>query len=177
MTSRECLSAEAAITAVTPVEFYSFLDNFDLRDGVINLNKTCRQQNIPFFIVSDGMDLYIDYILKKFNLNDIRFFCNHGILSDDGLKIEFPYHNDGCLRCGSCKGNRIREVVGLERGNIEVIFIGDGLSDICAVPESDIIFARGDLLEYCRNHNFTAIEYQNFFDILNWLKDSGRIAG
>lgn len=162
---------------VTPQEFYALLEDFELRPGAVDLYRLSRIEEIPFYIVSDGTDLYIEHILKKFNLKEIPYYCNHGILEKGGLKLEFPYENNGCIRCGSCKGERIREIVGGDREGREVVFIGDGLSDICALPEADIVFARGDLLDYCRNRNVAAIEYQDFYDILKWLKDSGRIAG
>jgi 2-hydroxy-3-keto-5-methylthiopentenyl-1-phosphate phosphatase len=56
-----------------------------------------------------------------------------------------------------------------------VVFIGDGLSDICATAHADIIFARGDFLAYCRRENLKAVEYENFFDILNYLRKTGKI--
>ncbi|SYZ74706.1 putative 2,3-diketo-5-methylthio-1-phosphopentanephosphat ase [Candidatus Zixiibacteriota bacterium] len=177
ISSRECLLREAELVKVSPEEFYSLLDSFELRAGAADLYQMSRENKIPFYIVSDGTDLYIEYLLKQFNMAEIPRYCNHGILEKGRLKLEFPHKNNGCTRCGSCKGERIREIAGSRRHEFEVVFVGDGLSDICAVPEADIIFARGDLLEYCRRCNIPAIEYQNFYDILNWLKNSGRIAG
>ena len=57
-----------------------------------------------------------------------------------------------------------------------MIFIGDGLSDLCAVPHADIVYARGDLLNYCREKDINAVEYGNFFDIINSLRESGVFA-
>jgi 2-hydroxy-3-keto-5-methylthiopentenyl-1-phosphate phosphatase len=177
ITSRECLQSEAEMTRVSPEEFFLFLDSFELASGAEEFYRLTRRQNIPFIILSDGLDLYIEYILKKYNLGKIPFYANRGILRDGGLVIEFPYENDGCPRCGSCKGTRIAEIVGRETDKYEVVFIGDGLSDTCALPRADIIFARGDLLDFCRFNGLTAIEYENFFDILDWLERTGRITG
>jgi len=177
ITSRECLRGEAAITRVSPEELFPFLDSFELASGAEEFYRLIRGQNVPFSILSDGLDLYIKFILKKYDLEGIPFYANRGILRDGGLVIEFPFENDGCPRCGSCKGTRIAEIVGREPDKYEVIFIGDGLSDICAVPRADIIFARGDLLDFCRLNGLTAVEYGNFFDILDWLKSTGRITG
>lgn len=180
ISSRECLAREAELIRITPEEFNSFIGDFELVSGGKELYNLSLENEIPFILVSDGLDLYIEYILKKYHLENIPFIANHGVFRNGGIKIEFPYNNDGCSRCGSCKGERIKEVVAKimsSRKEPEVIFIGDGLSDICALPQSDIIFARGDLFDYCRTHNFDAIEYHNFFDILKWLKGSGRITG
>jgi 2,3-diketo-5-methylthio-1-phosphopentane phosphatase len=179
MTSRECLLREASLTRVSKREFYRFLDDFELARGAKEFWEATRAQQIPFIILSDGLDLYIEYILAKNNL-PIQFHANKASLVDGRLKIEFPYGNNSCPRCGSCKGERIKETVAEiaeNREGVEIIFIGDGLSDICALPESDVIFARGDLLNYCQVHDFKAIEYGDFFDILEWMKKSGRVAG
>ena len=69
------------------------------------------------------------------------------------------------------------EIVGPDRSGNEVIFIGDGLSDLCALPQADIIFARGDLLDYCRANKIPAFAYKDFYDILRRIKNSDRFPG
>jgi 2,3-diketo-5-methylthio-1-phosphopentane phosphatase len=176
ISSRQCLLEEAALVRVTEADLHRFLDKFSLREGAPEFYECMKSRGIPFYITSDGADLYIDFVLKKFGLAEIKVFSNHVRLEGDRFIMEFPYENDGCRRCGSCKGSRIRETVGHNREQYRVIFIGDGLSDICALPESDLIFARSDLLRYCRENGFAAIEYESFFDILNYLKKTGMIS-
>jgi 2-hydroxy-3-keto-5-methylthiopentenyl-1-phosphate phosphatase len=175
ISSRECLSKEAAMIDVTPDVFFRFIDQFTLRNGAAEFYHKLKDINIPLYIVSDGADIYIKYVLEKYGMMEIPVFSNRVIISGNKYLMEFPYENDGCTRCGSCKGARIREVISDSGPEYEVIFIGDGLSDICAVPEADTIFARGDLLEFCRQKGIIAIEYKDFFDILNMLIKSGII--
>jgi 2,3-diketo-5-methylthio-1-phosphopentane phosphatase len=177
ITSRACLIGEADLMSITPDQFYSFLDEFQLSPGAIEFYRETQKAGLPFFILSDGLDLYIRYILEKYGLKEISFFSNRGILEKGRLRIEFPFENNGCPRCGSCKGTRIAEIVGREKDRPNVIFIGDGLSDICALPHADIIFARGDLLSYCRSKNYNALEYETFYDILEWLRKAGIFPG
>jgi 2,3-diketo-5-methylthio-1-phosphopentane phosphatase len=158
-----------------PDKIYEFIDKFTLREGAFEFYREIKSRNIPFYIVSDGTDLYLEHILNKYGLSEIKYFCNKGILKNNRLFLEFPYDNGNCHRCGSCKGERIREIVGDDADDWNVIFIGDGLSDICAVPRADIIFARGDLLQYCHEKDKTAVEYKDFFDILEYLNESGII--
>jgi len=174
ISSRDCLRAEAELIRVREKPLFAFFDQFRLRSGAAETYRAARAAGIPFYIVSDGTDIYIRYILNKFGLEEIQFFSNHGVLSGDRLLITFPADNGDCRRCGCCKGARIAEVLGRETEPREVIFIGDGLSDLCALPHADIIFARGDLLHYCRTKSIDALEYENFFDILDWLAGTGR---
>ncbi|UCD17006.1 MAG: MtnX-like HAD-IB family phosphatase [Candidatus Zixiibacteriota bacterium] len=177
ITSRDCLREEAAMVRITEAEFYAFLDNCQLRQGAREFYDAVKSEGIPFYILSDGADLYINYILRRNNLTAIPYFSNRGTIRDNRFIIEFPYENDGCVRCGCCKGSRIREITGSERSQYKVVFIGDGLSDICALPEADIVFARGDLLAFCRSNRITALEYETFFDILDCLRKSGEFSG
>ncbi len=176
LSSRQCLLEEANLVRVTEPELHRFLDDFPLRDGAIEFYADMKRRGIPFYITSDGADLYIDFILNKFGLSEIIVFANHAYIDGDRFVMEFPYDNDGCPRCGSCKGTRIRETVDQERNKFRIVYIGDGLSDICALPEADIVFARSDLLRYCRENDFEAIEYESFFDIFNYLQKTGVIS-
>ena len=171
ISTKETLIRETSLLNVDEKQIYQFLDRFRLRKGARELYTFAKSSQIPFYIVSDGSDIYVKYILKKYRLEEIRYFTNRVKIEDNRYLIEFPYDNGTCTRCGCCKGARIDEIVGGNRDKWEVIFVGDGLSDICALEQADRIFARGDLLEYCRSNNINACAYENFFDILNWLKN------
>jgi 2,3-diketo-5-methylthio-1-phosphopentane phosphatase len=177
LSSRDCLLMEASMIYASLDDIRSFLNSFRLAPGVTEFYAAIKGGNIPFFIVSDGVDIYIDYILRKYDLGEIEYFSNRGIFQNGRMQIEFPHDNRGCVRCGCCKGARIIDLVGENRAGWTVIFIGDGLSDICAVANADIIFARGDLLQFCRSKNLAAIEYEDFYDILKRLRNAGIISG
>ncbi len=176
ISSRNCLLKEAAMLDNSLEDIYTFLDDFKLAPGVADFCKIVKNQDIPFYIVSDGIDIYIDYILNKFGLGEIKYFCNRGAVLNNRLQLEFVYDNYDCQRCGCCKGARIIDRVGKENKDWNVIFIGDGLSDICALPQADVVFARGDLLDYCREKDINAIEFGNFFDIIVCLREFGVFA-
>jgi len=173
LSTRDTLTREASLLNVKKNQLYQFLDQFKLRKGTRELYNFAKSSDIPFYIISDGGDIYIEYILKKYKLEEIKYFSNSVTIENNRYNIEFPYDNGDCTRCGCCKGARINEIVGDHRDRWEIIFIGDGLSDICALEYADKIFARSDLLEYCISHNIKTFEYKDFFDILNWLKTSG----
>ena len=129
ISSRECLRREAGMIHPTYEEIYDFLSEFRLADGAIEFYRTIKSRGIPFFIVSDGTDIYIDHILKKYDLDEIKYFCNIGKIENRTLSLDFIYDNNGCQRCGCCKGARINDLVGSSRSEWEVIFIGDGIKE------------------------------------------------
>jgi len=177
ISSRECLRREAALVHADESRVTAFLARYDLRAGAVDFYRALKKNDLDFYIVSDGLNLYIEYFLARHKLEEIRFFSNIGTLRNGGLTIEFPHDNHGCRRCGCCKGARIAEITEKNRSAVTVVFIGDGLSDLCALPHADMIFARGDLLRYCREQNVMAIEYESFYDILKKLNDAGLMTG
>ena len=177
ITSRECLIKEAQLIKITTDELFEFVDQFQLRAGAEEFYRATIKNNIPFYILSDGINLYIDQILEKYQLAEIKYFSNRASIKNDRMTIEFPHDNYNCPRCGCCKGARIKDIVGDDRSDRQIIYIGDGLSDICAVDFADLIFARGDFLKYCHQIGKVAVEYTDFFDILEYLGNTGIISG
>jgi 2-hydroxy-3-keto-5-methylthiopentenyl-1-phosphate phosphatase len=47
-----------------------------------------------------------------------------------------------------------------------VVFIGDGLSDLEAVHVADQVYARDELLEYCREEGIPATGFTDMEDLI-----------
>ena len=84
------------------LEFVSSRERID--PYFLEFYRFCQRRGVDLKIVSDGLDFYIDAILKKNNIQDIEFFSNVTVFRDDDkLSIEFPRMNDKCEKCGTCK--------------------------------------------------------------------------
>lgn len=174
ITTRECLQREAAMIHTTREEMNRFLDQFRLNRGFEEFVALCRSQHIDLTIISDGLDFYIRYILDRHGMGDIPLLTNIGRLDGGGrLEIEFPFTNRECTRCGSCKGERIKEYRAKQGNPVTVAFVGDGYSDVCALAQADLVLAKKDLEEYCRQHNIAYAPYDNFHDVIGYLKGHG----
>jgi len=173
ISSRECLLREAAMVEATERDFYAFLDTMVLNPGFVEFDRLCRANNVPLTILSDGLDLYIDHILKRHGLSHIPALCNRGRLSDGKLTIEFPYPPGACGRCGNCKGERIAEYRSAYAQPCRVVFIGDGLSDTCAIDQCDVLLAKKDLARYCEASNIPYTKFDTFFDVARVLVEQG----
>ena len=53
-----------------------------------------------------------------------------------------------------------------------IIYVGDGYSDRYAIRNADVVIARGDLVEYCRNNGIEYELFNDFFDVLKALRES-----
>ncbi len=173
MTSREILTREAEMAPVTEDQLDSYLDEFELDKGFVPFADRCRKTGIDLILVSDGLDLYIKKLLDRDNINGLPLITNHGYFKDGHIAIEFPHNNTHCKKCGSCKGERIREYRERQPEPQYVVFIGDGFSDACGTTEADLVFAKKDLERFCRMNNIDYIAYDNFFDVAREMERRG----
>jgi 2,3-diketo-5-methylthio-1-phosphopentane phosphatase len=129
----------------------------------------CKENQIPFKILSDGFDFYIQATLDKFGITDIPYFGNQLVKTNDHYEPVFVYANESCQceNVGSCKRN-----IALSRlADDEVlVYIGDGYSDFCMVEYSDIIFAKSILSRYCNEKRIPHYNFKTFLEIINVLK-------
>ena len=169
ISSKECLIQECRLTRVTRQELESFVDKQELDNFFKEFINFCQKKGLEVEIVSDGLDFYIDRILKNHNLDTkVKFRSNHLVfLNHNKIFPEFPYYEKGCGSCGNCKGYYVRQE--RKNGN-SVIYVGDGYSDRCGAEEADIIFAKRDLLKYCQDNHLQYFEFRDFGDVVRTLK-------
>jgi len=171
ISSRECLIRECEATRVSRSELEDFVDKQKLDPHFNDLALYAQSQQIEMQIVSDGLDFYIERILKNYHLDSqLKIHANHLVFEDQNqIRPEFPYFEFGCGRCGNCKGYHVRHA---KSDGKQIIYIGDGLSDRCGARAADVVFAkRGrDLLEFCRENRIAHFEFQDFSDVLNQIR-------
>lgn len=168
LSGKECLTRQCAMTRVTRKQLEEYSDAQKIDPSFIDFVEYCKSKGYPILILSDGLDFYIQRILKNYKLDFLKFYSNKLLFQgEDKVAPEFPYYKFGCKFCGNCKGYHIRK----NRSPGErIIYIGDGYSDLCAIKEADLVFAKGDLLEYCQQNSLEAFSYENFHDVLEKLK-------
>lgn len=128
------------------------------------------EKDIPHIIVSDGFDLLIEATLGKNGVNDpICIFANTIRDKGNGIDIDFPFQGDDCIFSGVCK-KRIMKA--FKPYFDRIIYIGNGYSDIDAVPEADIVFARSTLKSYCNESSIPSLWYNDYGDIVKMLERS-----
>lgn len=173
MTTRTCLTLEAAMVKASAEEIYRFIDQFEIDGGFVDFISLCEKNAAPVFVASDGLDFYIKYILGKYNLGHLELKTNVGRPENGGLTVEFPHENVSCPSCGVCKGERIQRYREETDGAYRVVFVGDGYSDACAVREADLIFAKKDLEQYCLANKIAYLKYDTFSDVSRELIEQG----
>lgn len=173
ITARECIKSELDLIDNFDFKtFDSYIDKQELDDYFIEFVEYCRINNYEIYLLSEGLDYYIKYVLAKFDLK-LKFYSNTMVIrkSQNGsenrvnLDCEFPYSDENCNWCGMSKRNILINNTDDYENEISV-FIGDGVSDFCVSNYADIVFAKNTLASYCWKNNITYFEYLNFKDVI-----------
>jgi 2-hydroxy-3-keto-5-methylthiopentenyl-1-phosphate phosphatase len=165
--SRDAYSRVSSLFSGTRAELLEFIG----RRGVLDLHfpafyEYCLESGLDLKIVSDGLDIYISAILRKYHLEGIEYFTNLAIFQDGKLSIEFPQMSDECGRCGTCKNGVLNKF----RPDYEsIIYIGDGHSDFCPSKDADLVFAKGILHKKCMESGRSCEYYENFNDVHDYI--------
>lgn len=167
ISSKECLIEECRIATVSRRELAEFADAQELDPFFLQFAEKCFSEQVALEIVSDGLDFYIQRILRKYGLDlKIPVHANHLVFMNEfKIKPEFPYFQYSCGKCANCKGYHVQQ--GKANGR-QIVYIGDGLSDRCGAREADVVFAKTgrDLLVYCQENDIKHFPFGDFSDIL-----------
>lgn len=169
--SRECLSRQMALVQAGQEEVRALLAGVGVDPYFGEFLKTAQELSIPVTVVSDGFDFSIQEILKRSlepdPLKNLPIFSNrlewHGSKPKAIFNTEAPCEH-GCANC------KQRILARLTRPEDFVVFIGDGLSDRFAAKAANLTFAKGKLLQFCRDNRITHKAYSDFKEIRQWME-------
>lgn len=163
ISGKECIQRECeAVGRVNIHELNRIIDAQKLDPTFPPFVEFCKGNNIEMEILSDGFDYYIHRMLAKYGLGELRVYANQLSVEGGILTPSFPYLNPYCNRTANCKGTHVLNNAG---DNQLRVVVGDGYSDRCAVDYADVVFAKGKLIQYCRERNISFFEYSDFDDV------------
>jgi len=170
--SKTCMLLQLGlIQNLTEERFYNFLDSIEIQKGFVEFCTKAEKNNKNITVISDGFDFFIDYILKKENLNHINFYSNKlEILKENGFlkfNLSFPNEDKSCsLGLGTCKCSKVK--ASITKGE-KFLYAGDGLSDRCIASKANLLFAKNSLKNHCAKNGIEFTEFDDFNDILDRL--------
>ncbi len=168
ISSKECLERECRLIKIDQSKLRNFALSQKIDVNFPNFVDLCKRERLKLAILSDGLDLYIKLILGKYGLDQIPFYSNTLSFENGELKLEFPYFDRGCGNCGNCKRYHLNSLKGKDK---KVVYIGDGLSDKCAVRQAEYVFAKRDLRKYCIKENIRHFSFVNFKDVMRTFQE------
>jgi 2-hydroxy-3-keto-5-methylthiopentenyl-1-phosphate phosphatase len=144
------------------------LENAKIRDGFREFLAFVREEEIPFFIVSGGIDFFVHPVLEGLVDRD-RIFCNGSDFSGETIRILWPHACDEDCKndCGLCKPAILRRY---DPQTFHRIVIGDSITDLQAAKLAEEVFATDFLAEKCREYGIRYVPFESFHDIIRSLK-------
>lgn len=146
-------------------ELEKFLEGIEIDDHFIRFCELCNAHGHKIFVLSDGYDFNIETVLKKYGLS-LPYYSNKLVYRPGERRIECPYKNPSCGKCGTCKKKLMDE---LKQDDCQIIYIGDAYSDKCPAGYADLVFAKDVLFNYCLKKGISAIHFKDFGDIISHL--------
>lgn len=163
ISSRECLEREASLASASTEEVCRFVCARKLDPFFKDFVDFTRRRNIEVVIVSDGLDYYIERMLMRSGLGEIEFYSNLMRLVENNVHVAFPHYDRlDCRDCGNCKSFHLENY---RKEGCFIVYVGNGLSDRCPSTRADFVFAKGELLDYCRDNRLPHVQFNNFRDI------------
>ena len=136
-----------------------------VRAGFSRLVGYCQRRGFRFVIVSNGLDFYIEDILKELGMPDIEVFAARTEFNPRGVKVRY-IGPDGNHLQSDFKEAYVRLFISQ---GYRVIYIGNGVSDLSPARRAHHIFATGDLLDSCRRMKVDCTPFHNLADIIKGL--------
>lgn len=155
--------------------------NLELDQGFKDFHQYCVKNDIPFNVISAGLKPVLRKVLDTFlgeeESSHIDIVANEVDITEDGSQWKPLWRHD--CELGHDKAKSVQEArkeaeLHCENGTIPlIVFIGDGVSDLPAAREADVLFARRGLRleEYCQEHNINYIAFDTFADIRKKLEE------
>lgn len=141
------------------------LENFELTKGFIDFYNMSLKKQMDMAIISGGFTNGIYPFLAKYNLESIPVYANSLEFVGKNIKVSFYDKEKNCCLngpCGNCKVKRFNE---FKKKYKKIIFIGDGHTDRWVAQIADLVFAKDELVEFCKKDRVDYIYWDTFDDI------------
>jgi len=160
--TRETMARQFAIVHATREELSDcFRREARMDPAVPAFLRFCKARGIPFEVVSEGLDFYLDELMKVWGL-EVPVRTNRAVFEDGRIRIEYPNADPTCTLCGTCKLDRVFQ---MRVAGYRVVYIGDGDSDLCPAVEADEVFAKRRLAELCDAEGIAYHRFDSFSDV------------
>ncbi len=165
--SKECLAGQLKSIRVTKENLDKYLSKVRLDRYFKRLLRLLRARGIKTVILSDNFDYILDRILKSNGVRRLKVYSNKLKFKDGRLIPRFDFTDKYCGKCAHCKKNNLFANAGKDS---MTVYVGDGFSDICPSKHVDLVFAKKDLLKYCKRNKIPCIPYEELKDVYEYFE-------
>ncbi|MEO8340834.1 MAG: MtnX-like HAD-IB family phosphatase [Nitrospirota bacterium] len=164
ISSQECLSRQIELVQADRETLIQFAGDLPVDEGIIALDRRCTEEGVPLTIVSDGIDLLVEAVLRRHNLLHLPVYSNHLRWDEAGRpSLSFPFAVQECESgAGTCK---CALTLPTDSSFSRTVYIGDGRSDQCVSAKMQVLFAKGALQNWCDTQRITYSPFETLTDV------------
>jgi 2-hydroxy-3-keto-5-methylthiopentenyl-1-phosphate phosphatase len=161
--SKACMIEEWALLPRDRARVERVVAEVALDDGFLPLVAALRGEGAEVSILSDGFGFRADQVGTDAGVPVIT-----NAIDWASWEVRFPNEvtDCECAECGACKRAPIRAA--RSRGRTTVI-VGDGASDVKAAVVADLVFAKGDLADWCARNAIAFEPWDTLADVQRTL--------
>jgi len=170
--SGHCLKKQMELLAIGKKELLRYLSGIKVDPYFKKLLVRFKGQGVRPFILSDSFSFIIENILRNHNISGVKVYSNRLKFLRGRINFSFPHKNNVCLVCAHCKKKNLLRSA---NGGKVIIYIGDGMSDVCAARHADLVFAKGKLLQCFAMEKRSCIPIRNLKDVYDYFNNGKMI--
>ena len=155
LSNYECIRQELASVKASWEEAQEYLRaHISIDPEFAPFVQWCRQLDYSVSVVSSGIEQVIAFFLGSL---DIPCFAHEVEMNPEGWVYRKRENNDKA------------RILGAAAREVRTVFVGDGTSDIMAIPFADVLFAKTYLAEYCTARGHSFVPFESFRDVRDRL--------
>jgi 2-hydroxy-3-keto-5-methylthiopentenyl-1-phosphate phosphatase len=136
-----------------------------VRPGLKEFVDYCAENDIKITVVSNGLTFYIQAIFNRLGINGLDIHAAENVFSPAGMKVRYLGPDGKEIEAGFKEAYTDM----LHKKGYQVIYIGNGTSDIYPSRKAEYIFATADLLLRCRQEKIKCYPFEDFHDIVRTI--------
>ena len=140
----------------------------NLRPYFGELRAYCQENGIPFAIVSQGLDFYIEALLAKEGHTQVPVYAVNTSFSGQGIAYEYLHTRAGQEKQGNSKGLVVEQ---FQQQGYHIFYAGDGMSDFEAATLVDVLYAHRTLAQECMRSNIPFHPFNDFQDMFHAVRE------
>lgn len=169
-TNREVLLRHYRTMRISAETYYNLLHSIPLDPSFARFYTAVKAAGGGVTVLTGSAEEGVRSYLRGKGFGDITVYGNRLEIEDGVVSLycadEAPDTLCGEGPCAHCKSARL---AGARGEGKKVIYIGDGLTDLCAAGYADLLFAKGELARFCEENGISFVPFHSFGDVFRYF--------
>ncbi len=139
--------------------------HIEVKPGFGEFIRYCQDSETQLVIVSSGLDFYIETVLNEIGWQNLELHCGRTSFTRDGIAVSYRDPDGNVID----RGFKQKYLTWLKKRDENLIYVGDGLSDLEAARSASHVFATSHLLKLLGDDPVSCSAFSDFHDLLSQI--------